>query len=287
MRKEDFAEVLSDINEKHIVDARADGKAPKPVWLKWGAMAACLCLVTGLAIHVLNLKGGPGRDDPLHPLNVIEYNGAYYESVDMADAKILNAYNLPHEITADMIGVPLGTGLDHNGAQTRQVFYQYEPYADIVTVTAEPEQKRAQRAVYIVEDGGAYTFALFCNFISFDSNTHTEASEMFVIYGVDEAEDIAKVTIGADNITDTNQIKALFENLCHSHSMGNDDYQNAIFKGMSEEEQRALSVELADSAIEISIATAEGVAINHITYYPTINYVSWALNYYKLDNSIV
>lgn len=45
MRKEDFAEVIGDINEKHIVEARADHKAKKPTWLKWGAMAACLCLV--------------------------------------------------------------------------------------------------------------------------------------------------------------------------------------------------------------------------------------------------
>lgn len=285
MRKEEFAEVLGDISEKHIVDARADRKAQKPVWLKWGAIAACLCLVIGIAIPVLNLKGGPGQDDPLRPLNVIEYNGAYYESVDMTDIPTLNAYNLPHEITADMIGAPLGAGLAQNGVQ--KAFYQYEPYADIVTVTTELKQERAQRAVYIVEDSGAYSFALFCNFISFDSNTHTEASEMFAVYGVDEAEDIAKITIGADKITDANKIKALFDNLYHSHSMGNDDYQNAIFKGMSEEEQQALSDELADSAIEISIVTTEGVAINHIAYSPTINCVSWALNYYKLDNPIM
>ena len=45
MRKENFAEAFGEINEKHIVEARADRKAKKPVWLKWGAMAACLCLV--------------------------------------------------------------------------------------------------------------------------------------------------------------------------------------------------------------------------------------------------
>ncbi len=45
MRKEDFAETFGDINEKHILEARAERKAKKPVWVKWGAMAACLCLV--------------------------------------------------------------------------------------------------------------------------------------------------------------------------------------------------------------------------------------------------
>lgn len=47
MKKEDFAELLSDINEKHITNARVDYKGKKSVWLKWGAAAACLCLVIG------------------------------------------------------------------------------------------------------------------------------------------------------------------------------------------------------------------------------------------------
>lgn len=55
MRKEDFAEVLGDINEKHIVDARADHKAKKPVWHKWGAMVACLCLLVATVAVTPNL----------------------------------------------------------------------------------------------------------------------------------------------------------------------------------------------------------------------------------------
>ena len=77
MTNEKLYEVLGDINEKHVKEAREYRKTKKPVWLKWGAMAACLCLVVGIAIPVLNPKGGPGQDDPLRPLNVIEYNGAY------------------------------------------------------------------------------------------------------------------------------------------------------------------------------------------------------------------
>ena len=286
MTNEKLYEVLGDINEKHVKEAREYRKTKKPVWLKWGAMAACLCLVVGIAIPVLNPKGGPGQDDPLRPLNVIEYNGAYYEGVDMTDTKTLDAFNLPHEITEDTIGASLGAGLGPAGEKTEQTLYQYVPYADIVTITTELKQERAQRAVYIVEDGGENSFALFCNFIGLDSNTHTEASEMFVVYGVDEAEDIASIIIGKDEITDADKIKALFDNLNNSYAMGNDDYQNAVFKGMSEEKQQALSIELADSMIEIRIETTEGIAINNLRYYPTINYVSWALNYYKLGNPI-
>lgn len=45
MKKEEFCEVLGDINENYVKEAWADRKAKKPSWMKWGAMAACLCLL--------------------------------------------------------------------------------------------------------------------------------------------------------------------------------------------------------------------------------------------------
>ena len=45
MKKEAFCQVLGDINENYVKEARADRKAKKPGWMKWGAVAACLCLV--------------------------------------------------------------------------------------------------------------------------------------------------------------------------------------------------------------------------------------------------
>lgn len=58
MRKEEFAEALGEINEKHILEARAERKAKKPVWLKWSAMAACLCLAI-----LITLPHIPTSDD--------------------------------------------------------------------------------------------------------------------------------------------------------------------------------------------------------------------------------
>ena len=45
MTNEKLYEVLGDINEKHVNEAREYRKAKKPIWIKWGAMAACLCFV--------------------------------------------------------------------------------------------------------------------------------------------------------------------------------------------------------------------------------------------------
>lgn len=50
MTNEKLYEVLGDINEKYVNEARAYQKAKKPGWVKWGAIAACLVLVCVAAI---------------------------------------------------------------------------------------------------------------------------------------------------------------------------------------------------------------------------------------------
>ena len=50
MTNEKLYEVLGDINEKHVYEARAYHKAKKSIWAKWGAIAACLVLVCVVAI---------------------------------------------------------------------------------------------------------------------------------------------------------------------------------------------------------------------------------------------
>lgn len=58
MRKEDFAEAFGEINEKHILAARAKHRAKKPIWVKWGALAACFCLLIATVAVTANLFPG-------------------------------------------------------------------------------------------------------------------------------------------------------------------------------------------------------------------------------------
>ena len=90
MTNEKLYEVLGDINEKHINEARAYHKAKKPGWVKWGAMAACFCLVVGLAIPMLNndysdQNPHSGLQSVKNPVyNVVEYTvPASYEPADL------------------------------------------------------------------------------------------------------------------------------------------------------------------------------------------------------------
>lgn len=54
MTNEKLYEVLGDINEKYVSEARVYQKAKKPIWAKWGAIAACLVLVCVVAIPLFS-----------------------------------------------------------------------------------------------------------------------------------------------------------------------------------------------------------------------------------------
>ena len=65
MRKEEFAEVFGEINENYVKEAETIKKAKKPVWVKWGAMAACLCLVVVGAFVAPALIGEQNVEQPM------------------------------------------------------------------------------------------------------------------------------------------------------------------------------------------------------------------------------
>ena len=54
MTNEKLYEVLGDINEKYVSEARVYQKVKKPIWAKWGAIAACLVLVCVVAIPLFS-----------------------------------------------------------------------------------------------------------------------------------------------------------------------------------------------------------------------------------------
>ena len=65
MKREKFCELLGEINENYVKEAETIKKAKKPVWVKWGAMAACLCLVVVGAFMAPNLIGDQNVEQPM------------------------------------------------------------------------------------------------------------------------------------------------------------------------------------------------------------------------------
>ena len=252
-------------------------------WKRWIPLAACLALLFVIVLSPLSAlfggRGGPGRSDPMRPQNTLELNGAYYRVVGLEDTETLDAYNLPHEITADMVGEDLGHGLDDKGEQTAETFYQYAPYADIKT----GEQRRAQRAVYLVSKDGEYAFALFCCFVHFDTNTYQEAGELFAVYGVDSAEDLCVVRIGEEEISDPARLKALFDAICTAEGLGRDDYETAVSGAVSQSDRQQYAVPSEEGGTEVSFLTKDGLVIRQLRYFSATGFLSWGRNYYKLS----
>jgi len=85
MTNEKLYEAIGDISDCKIKEAKQVRKAKQPIWLKWGAMAACLCLVVGLAIPIIldtvnPYEGGAGTlmgDTEIYPTVMVD--GQLYE----------------------------------------------------------------------------------------------------------------------------------------------------------------------------------------------------------------
>ena len=109
MRKEDFAEVLGDINEKHVAEARAEGKAKMPVWVKWCAVAACLCLAL-----LITLPHVPASGDEKNPPHAPLLPGTEGEhSVKVVPGEKTDTY-----LSGDVI---MKIGFTHAGVETKDV----------------------------------------------------------------------------------------------------------------------------------------------------------------------
>ena len=67
MKKEELFNIIGEVDEQKVVAASMamnTKKKSRPVWVKWGAMAACLCLVVVGAFVVPTLQGEHSVVDP-------------------------------------------------------------------------------------------------------------------------------------------------------------------------------------------------------------------------------
>lgn len=58
MTNYELYEILGDIDERRVKEAREYRKAKKTIWLKWGPLAACLCLVAVGTFVTIRFLGG-------------------------------------------------------------------------------------------------------------------------------------------------------------------------------------------------------------------------------------
>ena len=74
-----FSHALGKVNDKYIMEAITYERKKKSVWLKWGAMAACLCFVILAAVCAHLSKG---KADPSTPMGQGYFNATVIEVFD-------------------------------------------------------------------------------------------------------------------------------------------------------------------------------------------------------------
>ena len=285
-----FNEVDDDILERSESASRSK---KKPVWLKWGAIAACLCLVVGIAIPVLHPKGGPNTQDPYDgpgEIALLYFNGALYECCDNPQA--LERLGLQKEITEETAGehvanIELGGIVDYQAtaSQTDKELFQYAP--------------APSRAAYVLRDGDNYMAVVFVRtYFPDDPKAYSDLADVYRFYNIEDAGDIASIAqvdsehkkITGAEITDANAIAefyALTTDIVNFVSMDDDAFQDRVFGDVPEENAQETYNAFADDSQVLRIETTDGLRF-FVNIYPNYGYLysSGAMAYHLITTEL-
>ena len=289
MTNENILDAIGGINEKAVQDAKAYKRPKSKRWFRWGAMAACLCLVIGIAIPILHHKGKGGIDhqDPLQDTAAFELNGKFYEVVETPE--VLEKYGLPSKITEDVAGDHVAylksdgddSSYECTPIETDMELYQYNP--------------AASDGVYVLRDCEAWYAALFCNFYQFDSNTNCSLTELYRVYGIESADDIKSITEMDNNnenetgtpVVERQEITEFYNMTIALGSYGNDDFQAEVFGNIPEEKLQEAHSAFAENQRNLRVETKDGLRF-FIAFYPSYNWIygGGTMSYFKIDNQM-
>ena len=286
MTNENILDAIGGINEKAVQDAKAYKRPKSKRWFRWGAMAACLCLVVGIAIPILYHKGGIDHQDPLQDTAAFELNGKFYEVVETPE--VLEKYGLPSKITEDVAGDHVAylksdgdDSYECTPIETDMELYQYNP--------------AAFDGVYVLRNGETWCAALFCNFYQFDSNTNCSLTELYRVYGIESADDIKSITEMDNNnenetgtpVVERQEITEFYNMTIALGSYGNDDFQAEVFGNIPEEKQQEAHSAFAENQRNLRIEAKDGLRF-FIAFYPSYNWIygGGTMSYFKIDNQM-
>ena len=286
MTNENILDAIGGINENAVQDAKAYKRPKSKRWFRWGAMAACLCLVVGIAIPILHHKGGIDHQDPLQDTAAFELNGKFYEVVETPE--VLEKYGLPSKITEDVAGDHVAylksdgdDSYECTPIETDMELYQYNP--------------AAFDGVYVLRNGETWCAALFCNFYQFDSNTNCSLTELYRVYGIESADDIKSITEMDNNnenetgtpVVERQEITEFYNMTIALGSYGNDDFQAEVFGNIPEEKQQEAHSAFAENQRNLRIEANDGLRF-FIAFYPSYNWIygGGTMSYFKIDNQM-
>ena len=100
MNAKKFSDAMSELDTKYVDEAlNYKKKAKRPSWIKWGAMAACLCLMVVVAIPIVNhFNNGATDIEPLVEYSLEEAPSAP-DFGELFPTQILEGYSLDGSVS--------------------------------------------------------------------------------------------------------------------------------------------------------------------------------------------
>ena len=266
MRKEDFFEVLGELDDDIVKEAKAPVKKQFH-WKVWGTMAACLCAVWIGSILYNTLR-------PIAFNTMIANHNTdttvHYTNIDIADR--VACY---HEVSID------------SRKLEKYVGEQYETTKEGIWYT--PAETTNLKYLIRQESNGSYSLWVFSDFVVSEGASYTYGDVLKIIYGVNSVDDIISITttpsnsnntdlgtaiqkeIGAKEYTDRESIEAFYNIvanvICYgADSTSRDDDTRFTYSFSTDNKDKLTSGESTYGTRFIQVVLADGTTIDSWKY---------------------
>ncbi len=259
MNAEGLMRAIGGISDRHIEEFAVvkPVSSTKSTWLKIVSIAACFAIIVGIANIALNFIDRPTIDEAPEVQACI-VGDEYYELIK--DEKYIESRGLPQEITANMLGDYIGScRLESDGRVGKA--YDYLGYSG--------------DSVLILELENQYFYLFFCNPMNID--VVISMPDLLDRYGLKD--NITSISIDGKLLVVN--LESILDELTKANALTGNEFDDAVFKGKTEEEQQTIRKNLKPVEIVISGNSADVLVID---YYPSLGYAYCANTYYEITS---
>lgn len=259
MNVEGLMRAIGGISDRHIEEFAVvkPVSSTKSTWLKIVSIAACFAIIVGIANIALNFIDRPTIDEAPEVQACI-VGDEYYELIK--DEKYIESRGLPQEITANMLGDYIGScRLESDGRVGKA--YDYLGYSG--------------DSVLILELENQYFYLFFCNPMNID--VVISMPDLLDRYGLKD--NITSISIDGKLLVVN--LESILDELTKANALTGNEFDDAVFKGKTEEEQQTIRKNMKPVEIVISGNSADVLVID---YYPSLGYAYCANTYYEITS---
>ncbi|NLL35033.1 MAG: hypothetical protein GX257_06985 [Clostridiales bacterium] len=259
MNAKGLMRAIGGISDRHIEEFAVvkPVSSTKSTWLKIVSIAACFAIIVGIANIALNFIDRPTIDEAPEVQACI-VGDEYYELIK--DEKYIESRGLPQEITANMLGDYIGScRLESDGRVGKA--YDYLGYSG--------------DSVLILELENQYFYLFFCNPMNID--VVISMPDLLDRYGLKD--NITSISIDGKLLVVN--LESILDELTKANALTGNEFDDAVFKGKTEEEQQTIRKNMKPVEIVISGNSADVLVID---YYPSLGYAYCANTYYEITS---